>query len=104
MIYTQKKFVKINIDIDIHYKEILNSYNRRRKQTFFLCGIIIMGFVILFEIYYLFFLKELTKEEQIKDKGSENSGNTILDISKKNIHIKERIYNNETVRQSLKNH
>ena len=105
--FTQKKFEKINIDIDIHYKEILNLYNRRITQKFFLSGIIIIGFVTLFEIYYLFFLKGLTKEEQIKDKGSENSSDRILDKNKKNIHIEKRIYNrtkDETVRQSLKNH
>ena len=85
----------------------MNLYNRRITQKFFLSGIIIIGFVTLFEIYYLFFLKGLTKEEQIKDKGSENSSDRILDKNKKNIHIEKRIYNrtkDETVRQSLKNH
>ncbi len=65
-----------------------------------------MGFVILFEIYYLFFSKKAVIEEQTEEKKHENSSNIIFSVTRRN--IQERIYNykkkDETVRQSLKKH
>lgn len=52
--YTQNKFEKIEINLDINYKEILRLYNNRRMQKCLLIGIIIHLIASVYEIYYIF--------------------------------------------------
>ena len=73
IIYTNIKYKSININIDNHYKEIFDLYNNRRKQKYFLASIIIMAFIIIYEIYFIFFSKKNFKENKNIDKGSQNS-------------------------------
>lgn len=70
------KFKSINIKMDENYKEVLNLYNKRRKQIYFMSGIIIMPFIIVFEIYYLFFAKKETEYNNVFDKRSSSSTDT----------------------------
>ena len=54
LIYTQNKFEKIEINLDINYKEILRLYNNRRMQKCLLSGIIIHFIASVYEVYYIF--------------------------------------------------
>ena len=70
IVCTKRRFKSININIDEHYNEILNLYNKRRKQIYFLSSIIIISFVFLYEIYFIFFARK-NKNNQINlDKKS----------------------------------
>ena len=69
------KFETIEIIMDEHYKEILDLYNRRRSQNYLLAAFIIIIFVLLYEIYFIFFARKSRKTNKIIDKGSESSEN-----------------------------
>jgi hypothetical protein len=57
--------------MDAHYQEIIDMYNDRRKQKYFLSGIIIMAISLAYEIYFISCAK--TKRDKKIDKGSEKS-------------------------------
>ena len=71
--YSNNKYNTININIDEHYKDILNLYNKRKQQKYFLTGIIIMSFIIVYEIYFICFANTNMKNEKEIDKGSDFS-------------------------------
>ena len=94
IIYAEIKYKPININIDNHYKEILDLFNKRRKQIYFLSSIIIMAFIIVYEIYFLFFSKKFLKININIDKGSQNSDNV---LAQQNPQIVNRNNNNNLV-------
>ena len=71
IVYTEKQFKPIKIHMDAHYQEIIDMYNDRRKQKYFLSGIIIMAISLAYEIYFISCAK--TKRDKKIDKGSEKS-------------------------------
>ena len=66
-------YKSININIDDYYKDILNLYNKRKQQKYFLTGIIIMSIIIVYEIYFICFANKNMKNEKEIDKGSDFS-------------------------------
>jgi len=68
IIYTQVKYKKININLDPNYKEIINLYNKRRKQDWLLAGIIFHFIACGYEVYYF-----LQKDSDIKQKDVRNN-------------------------------
>ena len=105
IIYATIKYKQIDINIDDHYKKILNLYNKRRMQKYYLTGIILMGFVFLYEIYFIFLANKNMRSQRI-DMGSDisNSQNRY----RENIHPdneisrEEQIYReNDLVRVSI---
>ena len=117
IIYTTKKYYSIDINIDEHYKEILNLYNKRRIQKYYLTGIIFMGFVIFYEIYFIFLANKNMKSQKI-DMGSDISnskfsyrenklGNNKISreehIYKENDLIKLSIYESRNIKRSVNN-
>ena len=102
-------FKKININMDVNYKEIFNLYNSRRRQNCFLAGIILHFIACGYEVYY--FLSSDGKKE-VKDfyevkKGEKNEStivhnnlsNTAEDIDK-NVEIMQN--SAERMKDSLK--
>ena len=73
-ILTLRQFKSIDIEIDEHYKEVLNLYNKRRRFDYFLAAIILMSFVIVFEIYFIFFAKkkQASDTDEISSNQNEN--------------------------------
>ena len=52
LVYALGKYKKININIDPNYKDILKLYNERRKQKYFLTGIILHFITCAYEIFF----------------------------------------------------
>ena len=50
------KFKDINIDMDERFKEILDLYNKRREQKYFLPSVILLGAAIFFFIIEIFII------------------------------------------------
>ena len=71
IVYTENQFKPIKIHMDAHYKDIIDIYNDRRKQKYYLSSIIIMAISLAYEIYFISCAK--TKRDKKIDKGSENS-------------------------------
>ena len=90
LVYTEKKFKSIKIHMDAHYQEIIDMYNDRRKQKYFLSGIIIMAISLAYEVYFISCAK--TKRDKKIDKGSESSS-AISDYKK--LEKKEEVVNKE---------
>ena len=65
-IFTQIMFKSISIKIDSNYKEILKIYNERRKQKYFLAGIILHCITCFLNIFY-FFVKDEKKQNNMND-------------------------------------
>ena len=64
----------INIKMDKNYMEVLNLYNKRRKQIYFLYGIIIISFNLIYEILLYFFKFKSNKElENISNSEEEEA-------------------------------
>jgi hypothetical protein len=64
----------INIKMDKNYMEVLNLYNKRRKQIYFLYGIIIISFNLIYEIFLYFFKFKSNKElENISNSEEEEA-------------------------------
>ena len=87
----------INIKMDENYMEVLNLYNKRRSQIYFLSGIIIIAFNLLYEILLYIFKynvktasnqisipESVSKEvEEVQKKNEKSSGNTHVNIYQK---------------------
>ena len=58
--------------MDAYYKEIIDLYNKRRKQEYLLASFILNVIALVFLIL-LYFLSETEKKNKKIDKGSENS-------------------------------
>jgi hypothetical protein len=64
----------IHIKMDKNYMEVLNLYNKRRKQIYFLSGIIIISFNLIYEIFLYFFKFKSNKElENISNSEEEEA-------------------------------
>ena len=72
-IYSEIKYKKININMDAYYKEIIDLYNKRRKQEYFLASVILNVIALVFYILLLYLWSETEKKNKKIDKGSENS-------------------------------
>ena len=56
IIYLKKyyyKFEEINIDMEEFYSQVIKKYNNRRKQLYFLIGLILLGFNLFMELLIL---------------------------------------------------
>lgn len=86
------KFESIDIIMDKHYREILDLYNRRKSQKYLLTSFIIIIFVLLYEIYFIFFARNNLKNNKIIDKGSDSESiNNIKDENRRTVR-QEQIY------------
>ena len=92
------KFQTINIIMDEHYKEILDLYNRRKRQNHLITAFIIIILVLLYEIYFVFFSRNKNKTNKIIDKESESSEdmhNIDKNDNKNPVHKEQIYYRNE---------
>ena len=83
-INTQIKFKFIKINMDAHYQEIIDLYNERRKQKYFLGGIILLFISLIYEIYFISCAK--TKENH-KNNDKSSDSTACLDERRKNFEI-----------------
>ena len=63
----RSKYQSIDINMDAHYKEILDLYNKRRNQKYFLASFIILCFVVSYEIYFFFFAEKNPKSNKDRE-------------------------------------
>ena len=102
-------FKKININLDANYKEILNLYNERRKQKYFLAGIILHFIACAFEFYYFFaheetkvkkYMNNIKSIDKVDSTESDNNLSNTKENNDKNIEI---LQNSEMrMKESLK--
>ena len=88
----------INIKMDENYMEVLNLYNNRRKQIYFLSGIIIISFNLIYEILiYIFKYKEKSASNQITipDSNSKEVEEVQKKIEKSSGATQVNIYQND---------
>ena len=52
LVYVHSKFKKISINMDSNYQEILDLYNERRTQKYFLAGIILHFIAFAYDVLY----------------------------------------------------
>ena len=64
-------YKSINIKMNENYMEVLNLYNNRRKQKYFLSGIIIISFNMIYEIFLYFFKFNANKGQENNSKTEE---------------------------------
>ena len=85
--FIKKPFKKININIDSNYQKILDLYNERRKQKYFLAGIILHFIAFACDLNCFFECSEKKKNKRIKKiKGSENDKiGSIIGDNKQNL-------------------
>ena len=85
--FIKKPFKKINIKIDSNYQKILELYNERRKQKYFLAGIILHFIAFACDLNCFFECSEKKKNKRIKKiKGSENDKiGSIIGDNKQNL-------------------
>ena len=67
------KFEEINIDLDINFKEILDLYNKRRYQLYFLLSIIFLS--LAFVPYIVFFIINCESDKIVENKEERNEIN-----------------------------
>ena len=109
LVYAHGKYKKISINIDPNYKDILDLYNKRRKQKYFLAGIILHFFVSAYEIFFYIVTKEKGEKNKLYEinlrniDATEININNITDTAEK-IEKNVEIIQNSTVRlkESLK--
>ena len=67
-------YKSINIKMDENYMEILNLYNKRRKQKYFLSGVVIIGINLLYEIisFIIYFVKNNSNKRGEENLNTEN--------------------------------
>ena len=96
IVYTQIKYKKININIDPNYKEIINLYNKRRKQMCFLVGIILHFIACIYEVYY-----SLKKDSDMKQRDMQNIRNKETKIENDNLSSNISDYMSNTVEEEI---
>ena len=80
IVYTQIKYKKIKINMDPNYKDIIDLYNKRRIQKYFLAGIILQFIACIYEVYY-----SLQKCCDIKQRNMNDINKRIKEIEQDNL-------------------
>lgn len=74
-----KEFYHIDIDMDIHYKEILDLYNRRRIQIYFLIGLIFISLIFILEVaYFIYFTIKSIRSSPNQENNINNNNESAL--------------------------
>ena len=87
------EFEEININMDSFYKSILDKYNKRRFQLFFLLSIIFLSISEIITILSLIFSKNINKnninENKDKNNNNDNNNNDKINNNDNNINNNE---------------
>ena len=76
LVFSHGKFKKISINMDQNYQEILDLYNERRKQKYFLAGIILHFIAFAYDIFYYFASNEKEEQNILYMKNLDNNDTT----------------------------